>query len=62
MPRCPACSSSRVARVIYGEPSPEQLENPSEDVAFGGCGTLFDDDAGDPPAWRCLDCGEEFDR
>ncbi len=62
-PDCPRCAGP-VARIVYGEPSAEQLADPDPGIAFGGCGVLFvEDEEGnpvDPPAWRCGKCGHEF--
>lgn len=55
-PPCPSCSSLRVRRIIYGEPSPELGERADRgEVVIGGC-VIF----GNDPEWDCPDCGHQF--
>jgi hypothetical protein len=52
-PKCPQCGSARVARIIYGLPTPELVceAEARDDIALGGCCI-----AGDDPVWLCRDC------
>ena len=55
---CPSCASSNVAEIIYGYPAPELVERGRDEaVVSGGC-----EIGPDSPAWRCLECGEEWGR
>jgi len=55
-PPCPSCSSPRVRRIIYGEPSPDLGEQATRgEIVLGGC-VLF----GNDPKWDCPDCGNRF--
>jgi YgiT-type zinc finger domain-containing protein len=54
--QCPRCGSSNVAEILYGYPSPELMERRrDEPIVLGGC-----EIHPDGPAWRCLECGEEW--
>ena len=50
--KCPACGSLRVARIVYGFPGPQMIQDvESGRIALGGC-CVSDFD----PAWQCLEC------
>ena len=55
MPNCPNCGSSNSIPIIYGEPSPELMEQARKgEVALGGC-IIYPD----RNLFHCKDC--EFD-
>ena len=53
--RCPACSSPRMARIVYGLPvGDDEMQRLLDEgrIVLGGCCVTNDD-----PAWQCLACG-----
>jgi hypothetical protein len=56
--KCPACGSAHVIPIVYGNPSPEDIEEDMAGrIALGGCCITSDD-----PAWTCRDCHAEIYR
>lgn len=54
--KCPECGSSRTARIVYGYPSPELIEQASRgEVVLGGC-VIWPEQ----PVRACLACGHEW--
>jgi len=56
--KCPSCSYTPVASIIYGMPSisDELFEKEKRgELIFGGC--VIEENQ---PAWQCLKCGAEF--
>ena len=56
--KCPLCGSPKVAPIQYGLPAftPELIKAMDEGrIVLGGCIP-----AG--PSWKCVDCGEAFER
>ena len=53
---CPECGSEIVARISFGYPSEEMIEESERgDIVLGGCCVTEDD-----PEWRCKDCENEW--
>jgi len=53
---CPECSSENVARIVFGYPGPEMMEESERgDIVLGGCCVDEDD-----PEWHCKDCEHEW--
>jgi hypothetical protein len=51
-PACPSCGSAEVARVLWGMPGQEMIDQAQrEDIDFGGC--CMTEDA---PDFRCRAC------
>ena len=56
MKRCPRCSSTNIAEIIWGLPDMKRFRDEDKDkYVFGGC-CVSDDD----PEYSCNNCGEEF--
>jgi len=56
MKRCPRCSSTDIAEIVWGLPDMESFrEEDNGKHVFGGC-CVSDDD----PEYSCNNCGEEF--
>lgn len=56
MKRCPRCSSTDIAEIVWGLPDMESFrEKDPAKYVFGGC-CVSDDD----PEYSCNNCGEEF--
>ena len=56
MKRCPRCSSTDIAKIVWGLPNMESFKKEDKDkYVFGGC-CVSDDD----PEYSCNNCGEEF--
>ena len=58
--RCPECEGTNIAKIVYGYPSSEFLDELKKDenkgkYELGGC-CISDDD----PAFSCNDCGFRF--
>jgi hypothetical protein len=50
--KCPKCDSSKVVKIVYGEPSYEDsLEAKAGKIILGGCVIT-----GNDPRWGCIDC------
>jgi hypothetical protein len=50
--KCPKCGSSKVVKIVYGEPSYEDsLEAEDRKIILGGCIIT-----GNDPRWGCIDC------
>ncbi|MCJ7448228.1 MAG: hypothetical protein MUO72_11075 [Bacteroidales bacterium] len=50
--KCPKCGSSKVVKIVYGEPSYEDsLEAEAGKIILGGCVIT-----GNDPHWGCIDC------
>ena len=55
-PNCPECGSENAARIAFGYPSEEMIEQSERgDIVLGGCCVTEDD-----PEWRCKDCENEW--
>ena len=57
-PRCPSCSSKKVAEIFFGLPSDIDALQPrltSGEVILGGCSI-----PSKPPKWHCHDCENEW--
>lgn len=53
---CPRCHSDEVIPIVYGEPSPEMLEDSRAGrIALGGVTP-----GPEAPKWRCVMCGFEW--
>ena len=57
-PPCPACGSSKVVPIVFGEPTMETEEAAQRgEVVLGGCLVMGD---GSEPKWACRGCGKAF--
>ena len=55
-PGCPNCSSENVARIVFGYPGPEMMEESQRGkIVLGGCCVGEDD-----PQWHCNDCDQDW--
>lgn len=56
--KCPKCSSKRVVKIIYGEPTHEAwLRYQEGKIALGGCCVREGQ-----PVWQCLECKIEISK
>ena len=55
-PSCPTCGSLSVAKILYGYPGIEMIEDYERgDIVLGGCCVTEND-----PEWHCKDCEHEW--
>lgn len=53
---CPECDSEKVARIVFGYPGEEMMEQSERgEIVLGGCCVTEND-----PEWRCNDCENEW--